>query len=229
MKTTSLLVIALCIPVMLGLVAASGHQSGGTSGADLVAKLSAAQKPAVGQPLVIGGKAVCGPKGNPASPAKVQALDNNKNRTDESTTFVTIGWDRMKNLPANEVSKIQGAPVVVTGFLSHKVNVESKESTNCELTQADEVDWHMYLTKTANQPISQALIVEATPRVRPHHKWTTEALDKLVNTNQKVRISGWLLYDFEHLDVVGKERAAVWEVHPITKIEVQTGGKWVEQ
>lgn len=228
MRRISLIVLTVCAPVLLGMVAASGHQ-GGTTGAALVAKLSAAQKPAVGQPLMIGGEDVCGPKGLTTSPAEVQALDNNKNRTDESTTFVTIGWDSMKNLPASEVSKIQGAPVVVTGFLSHKVNVEGKESTNCELTQPDEVDWHMYLTKAANQPIAQALIVEATPRVRPKHTWTTEALDKLVNTNQQVRISGWLLYDFEHLDVVGKERAAVWEVHPITKIEVQTGGKWVEQ
>jgi hypothetical protein len=49
-----------------------------------------------------------------------------------------------------------------------------------------------------------------------------------VNTNTQVRITGWLLYDWEHLGVVGQERATVWEVHPITKIEVQQNGTWVD-
>lgn len=49
-----------------------------------------------------------------------------------------------------------------------------------------------------------------------------------VKTNKQVRISGWLMYDFQHLGVVGAQRVTVWEVHPITKIEVQdTSGNWV--
>jgi hypothetical protein len=218
-------VLALGVPGLLGLTSAPEFQ--GTSAANLVAKLSAAKKPGVGQPLEIGGKQVCGPKGNSTDP-QMQQLDNNKNRTDVASSYVAIDWDSMKNLPADKVSEIQGAPVVVTGYLSNKVNVEGKESTNCDLVQPDEVDWHMYLTKAPNQPVSEALIVETTPRVRPMHKWTTESLTKYVNQNQPVRVSGWLLYDFEHIDVIGKERAAVWEVHPITKIEVQNGsGQWV--
>jgi hypothetical protein len=103
------------------------------------------------------------------------------------------------------------------------------ESTNCHLTDDNEVDWHMYLTKNPNeQHIANAVIVETTPRVRPNHKWTPVMLKQYLNKNQQLRISGWLLYDFEHLNVVGTERATVWEVHPITMIEAQDAqGRWV--
>ena len=199
---------------------------------ELIAKLGAAKKPAVGQPLVIGGVTVCKAKGN-ASDDKMKELNNNKNRTDEPgpDDFIAIDWDDMKNLPVDKADDIQGAPVSVTGFLSRRVKVENEapgESTNCNHLQDDQVDWHMYLTEQSNQPIKSAIIVETTPRVRPNHKWTTEMLQPLVNKNKKLRISGWLLFDFQHLDVVGKQRASVWEVHPITKIEVQDAdGNWV--
>jgi hypothetical protein len=35
------------------------------------------------------------------------------------------------------------------------------------------------------------------------------------------------MYDFQHSGVIGKERATVWEVHPITRIEVaDSSGGW---
>jgi hypothetical protein len=43
-----------------------------------------------------------------------------------------------------------------------------------------------------------------------------------------VRISGWILLDPEHPDQVGKTRATIWEIHPVMKIEVSTGGMWRE-
>jgi hypothetical protein len=122
----------------------------------------------------------------------------------------------------------QGAPVSVIGFLSHRVKVEGKESTNCGLDGADEVDWHIYLTKTAARPISEAVIVETTPRTRPAHKWTTAMLKPLVDSDTRVRISGWLMFDSEHIGVIGTQRATVWEVHPITRIQVENSGHWVD-
>ena len=90
------------------------------------------------------------------------------------------------------------------------------------------MDWHIYLTNSSAQPISQAVIVETTPRTRPQHKWTTDMLTPIVDSQTKVRISGWLMYDTEHVNVIGTQRATVWEVHPITKIEVQNNGAWVD-
>lgn len=211
----------------------SGGNSGGSGdGQDLFAKLMAAKKPAVGQPLVENGQQVCGPSGD-ATNQQAQDLNQNKNRTDipDAGSYVSIDWNSLKTLPSNRVSDFQGASVVVQGFLSHKINVENQgsgESTNCHLTGVDEVDWHMYLTQSPAQQISQAIIVETTPRTRPSHAWTTAGLAPVVDANTPVRISGWLMYDFEHVSVIGSQRATVWEVHPVTKIEIQKNGQWVD-
>jgi uncharacterized protein YgiM (DUF1202 family) len=199
---------------------------------DLFGKLTAAKKPATGQSLVEGGQEVCGPSGD-ANDQRGQELNQNKNRTDQpdAASFVVIDWDSLKDLSASRINDFQGAPVTVEGFLSHRIAVEnsgSGESTNCHLTRDDEVDWHMYLTRSPAQPISEAIIVETTPRTRPSHRWTTDGLNQFVDSNTKVRISGWLMYDFEHVGVIGRQRISAWEVHPVMRIEVQRDGQWVD-
>jgi len=197
---------------------------------DVFAQLMAARKAAVGQPLVINGTQVCAAEGDSSDP-NTQALNDNKNRTDlpGASDYVEIGWNDLKSLPSNRVADFQGAPVMVVGFLSHHVQVETGgESTNCHLHSPDQVDWHMYLTNAAAQGIADAVIVETTPRTRPAHKWTTATVGSVVDTATQVRISGWLMYDIEHVNVIGKQRATVWEVHPITRIEVQRNGQWVD-
>ncbi len=203
-----------------------------TTSGDLFSELMNARKTAVGQPLIENGSEVCGPTGNAKKPA-AKALNTNKNRTDVpgDSDYVDIGWSDLESLPSDRVNDFVSAPVRVVGFLSHKINVENKgtgESTNCNLTADNEVDWHIYLTDSPAQQISSAIIVETTPRTRPQHKWTTDMLTPLVDSQIKVRISGWLMYDSEHIGVIGTQRATVWEVHPITKIEVQTNGQWVD-
>lgn len=211
----------------------AGPTGGGTP-SGLLAQLSAARVPGTPQPLVINGQQVCGPEGDAADP-KFQALDSEKNRTDtpDANAYIPVNWQSMRDLPSTNVGNYEGAPVAVVGYLSHHINIEnSGESTNCHLKNDDEVDWHIYLTNQSNQSIANAIVVETTPRTRPLHSWDYNALSNLVNTNTKVRISGWLMYDFQHIDVIGTERASVWEVHPITRIEIQDqSGNWkdVEQ
>ncbi len=158
----------------------------------LIDQLAAAKKPAVGQPLVIGGNTVCGPKGNAAG-GKMQQLNNNKNRTDEpaDSDLIPMSWDDLSNLPADRVNDIQGAPVSVIGYLSIRVKEQTRapgETTNCNLLKPDEVDWHIYLTQGPKQLIKVAIIVETTPRVRPNHKWTTQMLTAYVNQTKQVRL-----------------------------------------
>jgi hypothetical protein len=43
-----------------------------------------------------------------------------------------------------------------------------------------------------------------------------------------VRISGWLMFDPEHAAAFGKYRGTLWEIHPITKIEVLRNNNWVD-
>jgi hypothetical protein len=75
------------------------------------------------------------------------------------------------------------------------------------------------------------LIIEVTPRVRAMaaakgQDWSTEALLGL--KGHRVRITGWLLFDFEHVDESENTaprkrenwRATSWEIHPVTDIKV---------
>jgi|SRR5689334_13605170 len=199
---------------------------------DLFFRLSNARKTATPQPLIENGNEVCGPTGDATRGAAI-ALNANKNRTDTpgDSGYVDIDWSDLKDLPSDRAGDFVGAPVRVVGFLSHRINVENKgsgESTNCHLLGDGEVDWHIYLTNSPAQPISQAIIVETTPRTRPLHRWTTGMLAPIVDSETPVRISGWLMYDSEHIGAIGTQRASAWEVHPITRVEIQKEGQWVD-
>ena len=208
-----------------------GTHANNSAPASLLAQLKAARVTSNPEPLVIGGDQVCAAKGN-AREQDMTALDSRKNRVDipDANAYIPIDWSVMANLPSSSPDNLQGAPVMVVGYLSHRIKVQDEqpgESANCNLIQPNEVDWHIYLTNAPNQGIAQALIVETTPRTRPLHHWNQAALERLVNTKTQVRISGWLLYDFQHVSEIGTERATVWEVHPITRIEVSDGnGGW---
>ena len=137
---------------------------------------------------------------------------------------------------AKAIAQVEGAAVQIRGHLSRQVKPEGAESTNCGMTAPDQVDWHMYLTAQPRQPISNAIIVEATPRVRAlqvggkavHANWSVTNLKPFVDTATEVRISGWLMFDPDHVSAVGTQRATPWEIHPITRIEVFEDGKWVD-
>jgi len=84
----------------------------------------------------------------------------------------------------------------------------------------------MPLTAHVGEGEDVAIIVETTPRVRREHaSWTTARLKPWTahvgshaNPNynrQKVRISGWLMLDPEHQDMIDSGlRSTLWEVHP---------------
>jgi hypothetical protein len=128
------------------------------------------------------------------------------------------------------IAGYEGVAVSATGFLAtvdtsgDRARHEGRESCNCDLMGPDEVDWHMYLTPRPGALRRTAVVVEITPRVRRSHPgWTDSAL---MAASDSVRVTGWLMYDPEHPDQVGKSRATVWEIHPITKLEVWEHGAW---
>jgi hypothetical protein len=98
----------------------------------------------------------------------------------------------------------------------------------------------MPLTDDVGQGENVAIIVETTPRVRRQHtQWTTARLKPWTAhigskanasyNQQPVRISGWLMLDPEHQDMIDEGlRSTLWELHPITKIEVWDDGQWVD-
>ncbi len=176
-----------------------------------------------------------------------------KNRIDIPSNYHLVTWNSINDAkfpsgaPKNRgkwsdeqlaaIRDIEGAAVSVEGFLT-KVKVEKSspgatsggESANCHFHLATDVDWHMPLTANASEGEDVAIVVETTPRIRAGHpNWTTVNLKPWTATGSKVRISGWLMLDPEHQDMINHgQRSTLWEIHPVTKIEVFKDGKFVD-
>ena len=199
-------------------------------------------KPDPNQTQYEGVDGTCGPTGDGGD----TKTNGRKNRTDTPASYHAVSWKALQSLPypkaarsldqwtAQQIAIIQpyeGIPVTVVGFLD-AIKVEdqgSGESTNCHFTNAQEVDWHIPLVEHSRDDEATSIVVETTPRLRQTHpKWTPANLAAWVQSDQPVRISGWVLLDPEHRAHLGKYRSTLWEVHPITKIEVFKNGTWVD-
>ncbi len=62
--------------------------------------------------------------------------------------------------------------------------------------------------------------VVSPPFQAPRTGWELDRLRLLCERQDKVRISGWLLYDYLSRQGVGRWRASAWAIHPVTRIEV---------
>jgi len=182
----------------------------------------------------MGSEGTCGGTGDGGD----AATNARKNRTDALPEFHDVPWSAISSLdyPAappsranwtkaqlQSIQQYEGVALRTTGFLSHRVNVENTgkgESTNCHFLADDDVDWHIYLQEKSGDGMDKAVIVETTPRTRSSHHWDPTVLDKWVNSDKPVRITGFLMLDPEHRNQVGKYRGTVWELHPVTNIEV---------
>ena len=193
------------------------------------------------------GEGSCGPTGDGGD------TDTNvrKNRTDLPTDYHLVAFKALTppalpfpNAPTHrtnpngwtnaelaQITPFEGEAVTVEGyiFVIRPQTGSSGESTNCHQKQAPDVDWHIALTENFGDLEPTAVVVETTPRVRTTHpKWTTTALAPYVGKNTPVRISGFTMLDPEHKSHLGVHRVTLWEIHPITKIEVFANGTWVD-
>lgn len=130
-----------------------------------------------------------------------------------------------------EIAPFEGEAVTVEGyiFVIRPQTGGSGESTNCHQKRPLDVDWHIALTENFGDLEPTAVVVETTPRMRINHpRWTTAALAAYVGKNTPVRISGFTMLDPEHKSHLGVHRVTLWEIHPITKIEVFASGAWLD-
>lgn len=116
------------------------------------------------------------------------------------------------------------------------VKVGGVESVNCHTHDAAYRDTHIELTLKPNaNDETTYVIVEVTPQVREEMAkkgvdWSTATLRRNL-LGRWVKVTGWLLYDAEHAQNAENTnpggahnwRATVWEIHPITAIEVLPG------
>ncbi len=96
----------------------------------------------------------------------------------------------------------------------------------------DEGDFHVHLRETREpqcapeSPRDRQIVTEVTPHFQPPKTgWSYEALLDLCRRQVRVRISGWLLHDYQHVRDVGDWRASAWEIHPVTNVEVWDPGQ----
>jgi hypothetical protein len=123
-------------------------------------------------------------------------------------------------------AKWESRAVVAQGYLLHVVQ-EGKEACNCGSTQY--VDHHLWLAATPGSSRTKAMVVEVSPRSwTTHPTWSNNnTFQNVIAAKSKVRVAGWLTWDQEHKEQLGKTRQTLWEVHPIHQIQVQRGNQWV--
>ena len=143
---------------------------------------------------------------------------------DELSAMGRESRSRWSSAAAEQASANENRGVQVVGYLAH-----AKESGAEACNGKSDVyhDFHIWITALPGEDKRNGIVVEAIPFWKEQFpSWQLKAFENLASNNAKVRVSGWILWDEEHGDEVGKSRGSLWEVHPVTKFEVSSGGKW---
>ena len=139
-----------------------------------------------------------------------------------------------KNWTAKQLEQIrpfEGVAVRTVGYIvAYKPqNRGSGEGTNCHFTAASETDTHMALVQDEGDAEKTSVVIEFTPRfLKGHPNWNKGKLSDWINSDKPVRISGWFMLDPDHRNHLNRFRSTLWEIHPITKIEVWDNNEWVD-
>ena len=123
--------------------------------------------------------------------------------------------------------------ISVEGYI---IAIKGQGAEACNCGAKDFHDYHIWLNETPlPQPApkkpdkSKSMVAEISPRtIKAHPNWNANAIQHLAKQGSRIRISGWVTWDEEHPEQIGIERATLWEIHPIHKIEVWSNGKWNE-
>lgn len=140
--------------------------------------------------------------------------------------------DEFTRAQRDSIEPREAQGLALTGYLVAVVRA-FPELSNC-LDPEDE-DWHLNLYPSpppAGAPedslIAGSIITEITPKWQDMRKgaWDFDTLQAWARRHAQVRISGWVMYDPEHPDHLGRLRATLWEIHPVTAVEVGNAGAW---
>lgn len=176
-----------------------------------------------------------------------------KNRADAPSSSHAVIWDALADtsaLPfargglsrnrkdwtaeeAADVARYEGIPITVTGFIVViKPQSSNTEDTNCSFTGEANTDWHVAFHGSPNGIERTSVVIEPTPRWKKRHpNWRRPNLrsyeaDRRAD-GDSVRITGFLFYDPSHANHLKTLRISMWEIHPITRIEIFRTGVWV--
>jgi hypothetical protein len=131
---------------------------------------------------------------------------------------------RWSSAELEDVAPWENRGITVEGYL---VRAKQQEPESCNCKDKRRRDYHLWLVSGKLDGREQSVIAEVSPRLLPRHpNWKLRILSRLAKDRARVRVSGWMMWDQEHPDQIGKTRGTLWEVHPIHKIEVRSGGRW---
>jgi len=162
----------------------------------------------------------------------------------ERRTPKDLGKSNHSDLKDQLAAMGEGQPHEVIGFLYY-AKQEGAESVNCELTAAEDTDFHIgigfdpavaaSLARKGVKPAGldkSSIIVEMTPHYRAAFapEWTLAALQQTLG--KQVKVVGQLMADNEHNVPNGNcalpdadascFRASIWELHPVTSFQICT-------
>ena len=127
------------------------------------------------------------------------------------------------------IDEMERQAVSLTGYVARVLPVPTKLAG----TRSTEYDFQLHLRPSS---VGRCLIEESprdiiaavTPAFQPPRVgWELDQLRLLCERQDKVRISGWLLYDYLSRPGVGRWRASAWSIHPVTRIEIWNPGERV--
>lgn len=75
---------------------------------------------------------------------------------------------------------------------------------------------------------SAMVAVVAPAWQQANRAWNSANLRALAKRHARVRVTGWMLYADDDAFELTEGRATLWEIHPVTEIEVSQGGVWKE-
>ena len=157
-----------------------------------------------------------------------------------TSTPTVIGRHKfMDKFSTAERAKIDSADKLAIALEGFLVAAKQSEPEACNCHRVTQRDFHVWIAPeqppegdpdSAKAIRARSVIVEPTPYWQSQHKdtWRLRTLSHLAKDRARVRISGWVMYDPEHPSELGKTRGTLWEIHPVTKIEVWSGGGWRE-
>jgi hypothetical protein len=125
-----------------------------------------------------------------------------------------------------QIFRYEGMGAGLVGYLVSFDHTGPAEPTNC-MGRAGS-DWHLWIATKPHASRKSSVITEATPRVRAregHFDWKT--LTALSKRSAKVRVTGWIFFDNDH-PVRESDRSTLWEIHPITRVDVWRKGHWIK-
>jgi hypothetical protein len=176
----------------------------------------------------------------PGIPAELRNLRAGKERRTTPPVYAAWSPDSFRALP-------HGRPL--RAYARFERRGVSLEGWVQRTMLASDGDFHLEIVATPRGPGGRdtAYVTgEITPRWRRPGGWQTEALAAILRPNTggatawesgpvRVRVSGWLLYDFQY-DMVPTSwslanqapRLTGWEIHPVTRLEIWNAarGEW---